>query len=310
MKNIGIIGVGSLGQWHVKNYLELKDKVNVIGVVDNNEKRLEKICSQYSVKGFTDYKQLIDKVDAVSIVTPTQYHYNIGKEFISKGIHCLVEKPITMNLAEAEELIRLAEQNKVVLQVGHIERFNPAVIEAQKYIKTPKFIEAYRVSPYDPRVSGIGVVLDMMVHDLDIILFLLNSPVRDLQAYGAKVFSEHEDLVKVRIWFENGCIADITASRISPTKYRLTRIFQDDAYISLNYMGQGLRIYRKKNREIKSMAEVDVIRPKIAKVNQLKIELSHFIDCVIEGKQPMVTGQHGRDAVELALEILNKLQMM
>jgi predicted dehydrogenase len=309
--NVGVVGVGNLGQWHAKNYYELKDKVNLVAIVDANGKRLEKIASQYAgVKYYTDYRDMIDLVDAVSIVVPTPMHYVISKEFLGRGIHCLIEKPITTTLADAEELIRLAQGKKAVLQVGHIERFNPAVLEAQKYIKNPKFIEAYRVGGYDPRVSDIGVILDLMIHDLDIIMFLVNSKVKDLQAYGAKVFSQHEDLAKVRLVFENGCVADITTSRIATGRYRKTRVFTDDSYININYIGQVLRIYRKKTPVVTSMTDIEVIRPKLVRVNQLLIELDNFINCIQEGKQPVVTGEHGRNAVELALEILDKLKIM
>lgn len=305
--NIAVVGVGNLGQHHARIYSEMED-VHLAGVIDTDEKQLEKISNKLAVPGYKDYHTILDKVDGISVSTPTRTHCSIGKDIILQGIHCLIEKPITTNLEEAEKLIELARQKNVILQIGHIERFNPAVIEAQKFIKNPKFIEAYRLSNYDPRVSDIGVVLDLMIHDLDIILYLVNSKIKNVESYGAKVFSMHEDMVKVRIWFENGCIADVTASRISPGRYRKIRIFQSDAYVSLDYMRQMIKIYRKKKLKVESMDDIEMIRPKLTKGEPLRLELSHFINCIKEGKKPLVSGEHGRDAVELGIEILNKLK--
>jgi len=305
--NIAVIGVGNLGQHHARIYSEFED-VNLVGIVDINKNQLDKVSNQLKVKGYTDYHDILDKVDGISVVTTTDSHYQISKDIISRNINCLVEKPITMNLKEAEELIVLAQQKKVILQVGHIERFNPAVIELQKYIKNPKFIEANRLGIYDPRVSYIGVVLDLMIHDLDIVLYLVDSKVQNIESHGTKVFSAHEDIVKTRLWFENGCVADLTASRISTGRYRKLRIFQPDSYISLDYMNQRIKIYRKKKPVVTNMDDIEIIRPKITKTEPLKLELRHFINCIKEYRKPIVSGEHGRDALALALEILNKLK--
>jgi predicted dehydrogenase len=303
--DVAVIGVGKLGQHHARIYSKLSN-VNLVAVVDTDRKQLEKISGKLNVPGYTDYHDILDRVNAVSVSAPTSLHYKIGKEMISRGIHCLIEKPLTVNLTEAEELIRLSHEKNVVLQTGHVERFNPAVLEVQKYVKDPKFIEAYRLGPYDPRIE-IGVVLDIMIHDLDIILCLVKSSIKDIQTYGAKIFSQHEDLVKVRIHFESGCVADMTASRVSSGRYRKIRIFQPDAYISLNYIGQSVKIYRKKKPEAKSMDDIEIIRPRLKKHEPLQLELEHFVECVKEGKKPLVSGEHGRNAVEVALEILKKL---
>jgi len=306
---VGVIGIGNLGQHHVRVYSQMED-VQIVGIADINQKKLDKISQQYSVQKYLDYRELLDKVDAVSIVVPTLLHYCISKDFLFHKVHCFIEKPITVNINEAQELIDLSRQNNIIIQVGHIERFNPAIIEAQQYIKKPKFIEAYRLSPFDSRTAEVGVILDLMIHDLDIILFLVNSKVKKLEAYGAKVFSQNEDIVKCRLYFENGCVADLTASRVSTGRYRKIRIFQEDSYISIDYIGQGLKIYRKKKHNVNSMDDIENIRPKLIKVEQLKLELEHFINCIKEGKKPIVTGEQGRNAVEVAMEILKELKIM
>ena len=304
---MAVIGVGNLGQHHARIYSGIEG-VELVGIADSNEKRLEKISSLYNTKGVLIFKELLDKIDAASVVTPTTLHYSVAKEILQKGIHCFIEKPITTKLDEAEELIRISAAKNTVLQVGHIERFNSAVVGIRKYLKDPKFIEADRLGPYDPRVSDVGVVLDLMIHDLDIVLTLVKSKVKSLEAYGASVFSKHEDIVKVRLRFENGCVADLTASRATAGKFRRLRIFQPDMYIYADYKIQRLRIYRKKFPNPKSMDDIEILSPKIERVEPLKQELLHFIECIREGKKPKVSGQHGRDALELALEILKQLK--
>lgn len=303
---IGVIGVGSLGQHHARIYSQLTD-VELFGVCDVDKKRAEKIAKNFNAKSFFDYKELIGKVDAVSIVVPTPFHYSVAKDFLHSGIHCLVEKPITDNVSHAEELLKIANEKNVILQIGHIERFNTAVVEAQKYIKSPKFIEVQRLGPYDPRVSHIGVVMDLMIHDIDIILTLVNSKIVQMDVIGAKVLSQNEDIANVRLKFENGCVTNISASRVSLDKFRKIRIFQDDSYISLDYAEQSLKIYKKKSDIVTLISDIEVIKPKLKTEEPLKRELEHFINCVKTGKEPLVTGEHGRDALEVALEILNKL---
>ncbi|MFH0948367.1 MAG: Gfo/Idh/MocA family oxidoreductase [Elusimicrobiota bacterium] len=303
---IAVIGVGSLGQHHARLYSQLYG-VEFLGVCDVDKKRAEKIAKNFNVQSFSDYKELIGKVDAVSIVVPTPLHYAVAKDFLNAGVHCLVEKPITDNVSQAEELLKIANEKNVILQIGHIERFNTAVIEAQKYIKSPKFIEAQRLGPYDPRVAHIGVIMDLMIHDIDIILTLVASKIIQMDVIGAKVLSKNEDIANVRLKFENGCVANISASRVSIDKFRKIRIFQDDTYISLDYAGQSLKIYRKKSDIVSSMSDIEIIKPKLKTEEPLKRELEHFINCVKTGKQPLVTGEHGRDALEVAMEILKKL---
>ena len=304
---IGVIGVGSLGQHHARVYSQIPD-VELLGICDVDKKRAEKIAKNFNAQPFSDYKELIGKVDAVSIVVPTPLHYSVAKDFLNAGIHCLVEKPITNDVSQAEELLKIANEKNIILQIGHIERFNTAVIEAQKYIKSPKFIEAQRLGPYDPRVAHIGVVMDLMIHDIDIILTLVDSKIIQMDVIGAKVLSKNEDIANVRLKFENGCVANISASRVSLDKFRKIRIFQDDTYISLDYAGQSLKIYKKKSDIVTSMSDIEIIKPKLKTEEPLKRELEHFINCVKTGKTPIVTGEHGREALSVAIEILKKLK--
>jgi len=305
---VGVIGVGRLGQHHARIFSKINN-VELIAVVDINQKHAEKIASLYHSVFYTNYERILGSVEAVSIATPTPSHYSIANYFLQNGVHCLIEKPITDNLAHAEELLDLARKRNVVLQIGHIERFNPAVVAARKYVNQPKFIEARRLGPYDPRTSHIGVVLDLMTHDLDIVLSFVNSKIENLDALGTSVLSDHEDIANVRMKFFNGCVADISASRVSLEKFRKIRIFQSDSYISLDYERKKLKIYRKKYPEVKTLDDIEIIQPKLEKYEPLEEELRHFVNCVREGKKPLVSGEHGRDALELGLEILEKIKM-
>ncbi|OGS28118.1 MAG: hypothetical protein A2297_09660 [Elusimicrobia bacterium RIFOXYB2_FULL_48_7] len=303
-----VIGVGSLGQHHARNYTQIPG-VKLTGVVDADKTRVEKIAAQFNTQGYTDFRKAIENADAVSIVVPTSLHYEVGKEVILSGKHCLIEKPFTTEIPQAEELIHLAREKSLVLQVGHIERFNGAILSLQKHVKNPKFIETDRLGPYSPRVADVGVVLDLMIHDLDMVPFLAGSKVKELEAFGARIFSKHEDIVKVRLKFHNGCVADLCASRATSGKYRRLRIFQPDAYISVDFATQRYRIYRKKFQEASSMNDIEMTSPKVERIEPLRKELEHFVECVKEGKSPIVTGEYGRDALELALEVLKKIQI-
>lgn len=305
-----VIGVGSLGQHHAR-ILGQHPKSKLEFIVDTDMKRAEKIAKSNAAKPavLTDFKDLIGKVDAVVISAPTQYHYQIAKPLLESGIHCLVEKPFTLNVPEAEELIEISQKKNIVLQVGHVERFNPAVIAAAPYINNPRFIEVNRLGPYDPRTAHIGVILDLMIHDLDMLFYLVKDKVVSFEAHGAKILSDTEDIAKVRLKFANGCVADVSASRVSMDKYRRIRIFQPDAYISVDYAGKSLKMYTKKEgkEKITSLFDIDIKKPKIPSNEPLFYELDNFLNSVIEGKKPMVSGEQGRDAVELALNILKQM---
>lgn len=303
-----VIGVGSLGQHHAR-IMATHPSSELVAIVDQDAKRREKIAAPYAVPTFADAHDVIGRAQAAVIAVPTPLHYSVAKMLLSAGIHCLVEKPFTATVAEAEELIVLARDKNLVLQVGHVERFNPAVVAAVSYIKNPKFIEVNRLGPYDPRTSHIGVVLDLMIHDLDILLALVNDTVVGLEAHGAKILSDHEDIVKARLKFSRGCVADVSASRVSLEKYRKIRIFQDDCYISVDYAGKSVKVYRKKGPVVKGLGDIEIIRPKLKDVEPLYSEADHFLTCIAGGKKPMVSGEHGRDAIELAYEILRCLHL-
>ncbi|MDR3124687.1 MAG: Gfo/Idh/MocA family oxidoreductase, partial [Endomicrobium sp.] len=257
----------------------------------------------------TDFNDLIGKVNAVVIAVPTQYHYQVAKPLLEAGLHCLVEKPFTLNVQEAQELIEIAKSKDLVLQVGHIERFNPAIIAAIPFISKPKFIEVNRLGPYDSRTNRVGVVLDLMIHDLDILFSFIKDKVVSVEAYGAKILSDTEDIAKVRLKYANGCVADVSASRVSMDKCRKIRIFQDDSYISIDYAGKSLKVYTKKEgkEKITSLFDIDIKKPKLPIKEPLFYELDNFLSNVIEGKKPLVSGEQGRDAVELALNILKNM---
>jgi predicted dehydrogenase len=307
--NTAVVGVGSLGQHHAR-VLASHPLSALCAIIDTDAKRREKIAGQYGVPSFPDIDSLPETVTAVVVAVPTPFHYDVARRLLERGINCLVEKPFTSTVAEAQELIALAQSKDLVLQVGHIERFNPAIVVAQNYVSNPRFAEVNRLGPYDPRTSHIGVVLDLMIHDLDILLKLLGDKVVHLEAYGAKVLSDHEDIAKVRLKFARGCVADLSASRISMEKYRKIRIFQPDSYISVDYAGKSLKVYRKKDpaAPVRGFGDIEVLKPKLKDVEPLYQELDHFVTCVKEGKKPAVSGEHGRDALELALEITRNIQ--
>ncbi|MDR1926972.1 MAG: Gfo/Idh/MocA family oxidoreductase [Endomicrobium sp.] len=303
-----VIGVGSLGQYHAR-ILARHSNSKLEFVVDTDKKRAEKIAEVNKTNYLTDFNELIGKVDAVVISVPTHYHYKIAKPLLQSGIHCLVEKPFTLSVKEAQILIEIAKVGNLVLQVGHVERFNPAVIAAAPFVNGPKFIEVSRLGPYDPRINHVGVVLDLMIHDLDILFFLVRDKVVSFEAHGAKILSDTEDIAKVRLKYANGCIADVSASRVSMEKYRKIRIFQPDSYISIDYAGKNLKVYAKKNgkEKITSLLDIDIKKPKLPSNEPLFYELDNYLTNVIEGKKPIVSGEQGRDAVELAINILKNM---
>ncbi|MCX7918831.1 MAG: Gfo/Idh/MocA family oxidoreductase [bacterium] len=299
---VAVIGVGHLGQHHARIYSELPG-TELVGVADINLLQATTIANQYKTLAFPNHQELLKQVkfDAASIVVPTSAHYSVTRDLLIAGIHCLVEKPITASLEEATELVRIANREKLILQVGHVERFNVAVRELAKVLRLPRFIESHRLSPFDARVRDVGVVLDLMIHDLDIILAVVKSPVVAIEAVGVPVLTNHEDIANAHIHFANGCIANVTASRVSAEKMRKLRIFQKNAYFSLDYATPELKIYRK---VVKHGKPIILLRKvSIEKKEPLRLELESFISCVRAGKPPIVSGEHGRDALELALEI-------
>jgi predicted dehydrogenase len=293
---IAVIGTGHLGSKHAKIYQEIPECC-LVGVCDIDKDRLKQISSDLGVEGYANYQELINKVDAVSVATPTNLHYKIASYFLNRGIHTLVEKPFTPDLKQADTLIKLAQKNSLILQVGHIERFNSAFTATQKLIKEPKFIECHRLSPFPNRSLDIGVVLDLMIHDIDIVLGLVNSPVKKIEAVGVKVLSAFEDIANARINFMNGCVCNLTASRVSDEWMRKIRIFLENAYISLDYKNEEAFIYKKTGLGISKVALP------IEKEQPLKRELTSFVDCIARNTPPLVSGEVARQALSVALTI-------
>lgn len=297
-----------MGQFHAK-YLSRNRRASFVGVFDTNAQKARDLARRYRISVLPTLSELPANVDAAIVATPTPSHFAIGSELLGRGIACLIEKPVASSLSEADHLIDLADRVHKVLQVGHIERFNPAVLAASQYIHNPQFIEVNRLGPFDPRVADVGVVMDLMIHDLDLVLFLVGEEVKRVEAFGAKVLSNHEDIAKVRLHFANGCIADLSASRVSLQKYRRIRIFQKDAYLSIDYAAPKLKIYQKKGSVVKNLSDIRILTPKLDRQDPLALEIDHFLECVQEGKSPRVSGKHGRDALELARDVLENLQV-
>ena len=304
---IGVLGAGKIGTLHAKVLTKTPD-FELVGVCDTNLWRAQLAAWQCNTVAVRDYRDVIAQSDAVIVGVPTPLHHEVGLAAIRAGKHVLIEKPLASSVAEAKELLAEAETHKVVLMVGHVERFNPAVLEAIKHIRNPRFITVERLGPYDPRMSHIGVVLDLMIHDLDILLTLVGSPVESLEAVGAHLLSQHEDIANVRVRFKSGCIADLTASRISLEKSRKLRVFQKDSYISVDYGNTTLKIAQKKVPVIKSLKDVEVIRPKFPKTEPLRNEHLHFLDCIRHSRKPWPSGEHGVEALKLALQVSEELQ--
>jgi len=310
-----VIGVGHLGQHHARLY-SIMEGVKLVGVSDTDEKAGRKIAKKYGTDFFSNPDDLIGKVDAVNVATPTVYHYAVAKKFLENGVHVLVEKPITADPTEAEALVKIADAKNVILQVGHVERFNGAVIAAREYISNPRYIEVIRISPYPKRSLDIGVVMDLMIHDIDIILSFVRSKVAKIDSTAAAVFSKarakalstNEDIANCRITFENGCVATVTASRVSYKAERKIRVFEEDRYISLDYGKQKFTVYRKKKDNVESIKDIEMKRPRIRKTEPLAEELQDFIKCVREGRTPLVSGRHGLNALKLVLRIMDNIK--
>ncbi len=274
-------------------------------MVDINRERAQEVARRYSTTPFFDYRDLFGKVDAVSIVVPTMLHRDIAIHFIEEGINILIEKPVTTTLEEAKELMEMAARKNVVLQVGHIERFNSAVMELAKIVDNPIFIECCRMGPYVNRNTDVGVVLDLMIHDIDIVMSIVKSNVVKISASGRSVFSRQEDIANAQLVFQNGCIANLTASRVTRKKIRRMEITQVDSFISIDYLEQELAVYKKTSSPLPQLL---IEKPVMQKGEPLRLELEHFIRCVRNGEKPLVGLEEGKNALEVALRILEEIQ--
>ena len=297
---VAVIGVGHLGSIHARIYKQIPG-CTLVGVCDTNPANLKAVSGSLRVPGYSDYRELFGKVDAASIAVPTRLHHQVARDFLEHNIHLLVEKPFTVSLAEADDLIKSAQENNLILQVGHIERFNSAFCATQKIIKNPKFIECHRLSTFPNRSLDVGAVLDIMIHDIDIVLGLVDSKLKRVESVGVNVLTPFEDIANARLTFENGCIANLTASRVSDEVMRKIRIFQEDTYISLDYKNAEASVYRRVQGKITKE------RLTIEKEQPLQKELASFIDCVLNKKTPIVSGPVAREALAVALEIQEQI---
>lgn len=298
-----MIGVGYLGRFHAQKY-QLIPKAELIGVCDLNKEISKSVAQELNVTAYTDYTQLFGKVDAVSIAATTNQHYAIAKAFLEQGIHVLIEKPITETLAQAEELIQLAETNNAKLQVGHLERFNSARIALDDYLTKPLFIESERLAPFNPRGTDVNVVLDLMIHDIDIIQNMVHSPIISIEAQGTPVLTKAIDIANARITFANRCVANVTASRISFKTERKMRIFQEDSYISIDYHKKQLALFKKGTGEMfPGIPEIMSDQKEFANGDALLEEIKAFLNCIEKNSPPLVTGEEGKYALETAEKI-------
>jgi predicted dehydrogenase len=300
---VGVVGVGALGQHHARVYASLPE-VDLIGVVDPFPGRAEQIAGPLGTRVFAKHSDLFGKVDAVSIAAPTTLHAELGERFLKEGVHVLVEKPIAPTLEDADRLIETARTSNRVLQVGHLERFNPAVVQLKEMVRKPRFFEAHRMGLFSPRSLDIDVILDLMIHDLDIIGLLVKSPVSQVNAVGIAILSKRIDIANVRIHFEDGCVANVTASRVSMEKIRKLRLFQHQEYISLDYTRQDVSVFSLNQRPGGIFPEIAGRKLEPEKKEPLREELSSFI-AATRGLHPVeCRGEDGRKALALALQIL------
>lgn len=308
---VAVVGTGHMGRYHLAVYSEMPD-VEVVGIADVDKDLVGRLADQYHTTPYTDHRELIGKAELVSIAVPTDLHHPVARDFLSQGSNVLLEKPITKDLEQARELFSLAGDNGLVLHIGHVERFNGAVQELKKIVEEPILIEARRLGPFQKRVQDDGVVLDLMIHDIDIVLGLVDSPVAHLAAQGVSVFSDNEDVAHVQIAFENGCMATLTASRATQNKIRTMAVTQRNAYVYLDFTDQDIHIHRQASTEhlltreqLRYKQESLIERVFVYKDNPLKSEIRHIIDCIRNGAKRVVSVEDELKSLTVALEVLD-----
>ena len=302
---IAVIGIGYLGEFHAQKYKANKN-ADLIGIIDTNKQRSEEISNKIGVKSYNDYKSIIDQVDAVSIVVPTNLHYKIAKFFIENKKHVLIEKPFASNAAEARKLKKISEKNKTILQIGHLERFNKAFVELKDKVKNPLFIECNRISPFKIRGTEVDVIMDLMIHDLDIIMSINKSKIKNIQASGISVLTSKTDIANARIVFEDNCVCNLSSSRISDKIERKMRVFQKNSYFSLDYQNSSLGTYKKiKNKNAVSIEKKEKSFPQN---DSLKDEIDSFVKCIKNNKKAVVDASDGLNALTYALKISNLIK--
>lgn len=320
--NVGVIGVGHLGRLHTSIYKQIPE-VNLVGIFDVESEQVQRVATEFQVPVFDDMNSLAEQVDAVSVVVPTTNHHDVTMQLLAQGKHCLIEKPITTTIAEADDLIALAQKNQVIVQVGHIERFNPALRALEHVDLNPMFIESHRLASFNPRGTDVAVVLDLMIHDIDIILHLVKSRVKAIHASGVAVITNEVDIANARIEFENGAAANVTASRISQKKMRKMRLFQRSAYISIDFLQKFSEIYQLVDMTSETDARLGIPidmgdlnqqkkivyeKPDVHDENALLLELMSFVNAVKNNTRPAVSAEDGREALKVAIEITGMIK--
>jgi predicted dehydrogenase len=304
---VAVIGVGYLGRFHAQKYAQLAE-CELVAVVDARPEAGAAVAAEVGTRALSDYRSLLGEVDAVSIVTPTAGHFAIAREFLQSGAHVLVEKPITETPQQARELIQLAAQRGRVLQVGHLERFNSAIVGAEEHLRAPRFIECHRLAPYKERGTDVSVVLDLMIHDIDIVQTLVGSPIESIDAVGTPVFSEDVDIANARIRFANGCVANATASRVSLKTERKMRVFSAEAYVSMDLQQKIVTVIRKRPGAAAGQLPVSIEERNFEPGDALQAEIQSFLSCIQQGKAPVVSGEAGLAALETAIQITAQVQ--
>ena len=317
MLKIGVFGVGHLGKYHLNNWKEISG-IEIAGFFDPSDEIAAEVVEKYGFTRFSDVDELIDASDAVDIVAPTNHHFEICDKALRKSKHVFVEKPLAANMDEAYAIMKLVKEADVKFQVGHVERFNPAYLAAQEYALNPMFIEVHRLAQFNPRGTEVSVILDLMIHDLDIVLSIVKSPVKNIYASGVAVMTDTPDIANVRIEFNNGCVANLTSSRISMKKMRKIRLFQRDAYIGIDFLAKKTEIIKIKEEGDNNVFSFDLETPKGKKViaianpeikenNAIKMELESFVDAIVHDKPTVVSEVDGFLAMEVAHKILEKI---
>jgi predicted dehydrogenase len=306
---VGVIGVGHLGEYHVQKYKTISN-VDLVGVVDADLDRADEIAGRYDVRAYGNHEEILDKVDAVSLAVPTEMHFEVAKDVLSKGIHLLIEKPITYEIEPADIMVTIAREKDLVFQVGLVERFNPAVVMMESLLNHPVFLESHRMNEFTTRGIDVDVVLDLMIHDLDIILHNVQSEIREVHAVGMSVITGKTDVANAKIVFEDGTVANLTASRVSSQTLRKIRVFQPDAYLSVNCLKREISVIRL-DVEVKDLNDFPRLTPEKTKFpgrDPLADEISSFVDAVVNRSKPVVSGADGRRALEVALGIIDQIE--
>lgn len=318
MLKIGVFGVGHLGKFHLNNWREIKE-VEVVGFYDPNDDAAQDVTEKYQIPRFLDAERLIDAVDVIDVIAPTNYHYDLAKMAIRKGKHVFLEKPMAHTMQEAQELVNLVKESRIKLQVGHVERFNPAFLAVRNMDLNPMFIEVHRLAQFNVRGTEVSVILDLMIHDIDIILSLVKSEVKQISASGVAVMTDTPDIANVRIEFNNGCVANLTSSRISMKKMRKMRLFQKDAYIGIDFLNKKTEIIKLRSPQdvdafsfdldtLHGKKTIAVVNPQVPEVNAIKKELESFRDAIVNNTPALVSEVDGYRAMDVAHQILQKIK--